>query len=78
MDNMHKDFEPGTKLAKAFNILSDLQWHCGKHGLPGTQSAGLIREIVAKGYSVEKKSMFCRICDEENIHRRLVSNVKVR
>jgi hypothetical protein len=65
-------FEPGTKLAKAFQILSDHLWHCGKHGLPGTQSAALVKQIVDRGYKVDKKMMYCHICQEDNFHRKLL------
>lgn len=67
-------FEPGTKLAKAFVILSDYQWHCGKHGLPGTQSAGLVKHIIDRGYKIEKATKYCQVCQEDNVHRRMVRN----
>jgi hypothetical protein len=69
-------FEPGTKVHKCFGILSDHQWHCGKHGLPGTQSAALVKQIVDRGYKVEKYNKFCLICQEDNVHRRLVNTLK--
>lgn len=65
-------FNEGTKLHKCFQILSDHKWHCGKHELPGTQSAALIRQIVQEGYKVQKETHFCRTCDEKTTHRKLV------
>ena len=60
-ESTHGKFEPGTKIAKCFETLSDHDWHCGKHALPGTQTAGLIREIKNRGYEVERKKMFCPV-----------------
>jgi hypothetical protein len=70
---MDPQFEPGTKLAKCFTVLSDHKWHCGKHELPGTQSAGLIKGIVDRGHKVEKSMKFCKICNEDTTHRMLIS-----
>ncbi len=62
----------GTKLHRAYQVLADGKWHCGKHELPGTQSAGLVRELVSRGATIEKKAMPCRFCNEETTHRRMV------
>jgi len=66
------NFNEGTKLYKAYKVLSDRKWHCGKHELPGTQSAGLVRDLKVRGATIEKKMLPCRVCQEETTHRRMV------
>jgi hypothetical protein len=66
-------FREDTKTAQAFERLGDLRWHCAKHELPGTQSAGLVKRIVDRGYAVDKIMMYCRVCREETTHRKLES-----
>ncbi len=66
-------FREGSKSAKAFETLRDLRWHCGKHELPGTQSAGLVKRIAELGYETDKKTAYCHTCREETTHRRLTS-----
>jgi len=62
----------GTKVYKAYQILRDKNWHCGKHELPGTQSAGLVRDLRGHGANIETKAMPCRVCQEVTTHRRLI------
>ena len=66
-------FNEGTKLAKAFTVLADSKWHCGKHELPGTQPAKAIQIIRQHGFQIENKTIFCKICDDKTVHRRLLS-----
>jgi hypothetical protein len=66
-------FNEGTKLAQVFTILSDGQWHCGKHELPGTQPAKAIQIIRQHGFEIENKTIYCATCKDKTVHRRLVS-----
>ena len=66
-------FNEGTKLERVRQILSDLQWHCGKHELPGTQPAKAIQTIRHHGFDVEKKTIYCAVCKDKTVHRRLTS-----
>lgn len=66
----------GTKMQKAYTVLSDLRWHCGKHEFPTTHTGGLIRDLVNKGFQIEAKTIYCHQCKEDLVHRRLVTNVQ--
>lgn len=66
-------FNEGTKLAQIFTTLSDCQWHCGKHELPGTQPAKAIQIIRQHGFRIENKTILCEICKDKTVHRRLFS-----
>jgi len=66
-------FNEGTKLAAIFTILSDGEWHCGKHELPGTQPAKAIQIIRRHGFSIENDTRHCSVCKDKIVHRRLVS-----
>ncbi|OGO05946.1 MAG: hypothetical protein A2Z76_02925 [Chloroflexi bacterium RBG_13_56_8b] len=66
-------FNEGTKLAQIFTILSDGEWHCGKHELPGTQPAKAIQIIRQHGFQIENKTQDCPVCKDKTVHRRLVS-----
>ena len=66
-------FNEGTKLAKVFTILSDGEWHCGKHELPGTQPAKAIQIIRQHGFEIENKTIYCDTCEDKTVHRKLVS-----
>ncbi len=66
-------FREDTKTGRAFEILSDLGWHCAKHELPGTQPAALVKRIVDLGYKVGRKTVYCHSCREETTHRKLES-----
>ena len=70
-------FNKGTQLAKVFTILSDGNWHCGKHELPGTQPAKIIQTIRHHGFEIKKKSIYCNICEYRTVHRKLVSTEAV-
>lgn len=70
-------FNEGTKLAQIFTILSDGEWHCGKHELPGTQPAKAIQIIRQHGFQIEKKTLYCPVCKYKTVHRRLVSTEPV-
>lgn len=71
-------FKEGTKLAKAFTILSDGEWHCGKHELPGTQPAKAIQIIRQHGFEIINKSIYCDVCGEKTVHRKLISTEKTK
>lgn len=71
-------FNEGTKLAKIFTILSDGNWHCGKHELPGTQPAKAIQIIKQHGFEIEKLAIFCETCKDKTVHRRLVSTEPIK
>jgi hypothetical protein len=71
-------FKEGTKLAKAFTILSDGKWHCGKHELPGTQPAKAIQIIRQHGFEIINKSIYCDVCGEKTVHRKLVSTEQTK
>lgn len=71
-------FNEGTKLAKAFTILSDGEWHCGKHELPGTQPAKAIQIIRQHGFEIENKTIHCDICKDKTVHRKLVSTEPIK
>ncbi|MBU4311941.1 MAG: hypothetical protein KJ706_04420 [Candidatus Omnitrophica bacterium] len=66
-------FNVGTRLAKIFSILSDGEWHCGKHELPGTQPAKAIQIIRQHGFSIENSTHYCKKCKDKTFHRRLTS-----
>lgn len=66
-------FKEKTKLYKTFSILSDLEWHCSKHELPGTQPAKAVQIIRQHGFKTEKKTAYCEKCKEKTVYRRLVS-----
>ena len=66
-------FREGTRIYEIFQILSDEQWHCGKHELPGTQPAKAIQIIRQNGYEIENQTVFCSVCGYRTVHRRLVS-----
>ncbi len=68
-------FNPGTKLAQIFTTLADGEWHCGKHELPGTQPAKAIQIIRQNGFNVDNKIVFCAVCKDKTVHRRLTSLV---
>lgn len=70
-------FNEGTKLAKIFIILSDGEWHCGKHKLPGTQPAKAIQIIRQHGFEIENNTRYCSICKDKTVHRRLISTQPV-
>lgn len=71
-------FNEGTKLAQIFTTLSDGEWHCGKHELPGTQPAKAIQVIGQHGFQIEKKTILCPVCEDRTVHRRLVSTTPVK
>ena len=66
-------FNEGTQIYQIFQILSDGQWHCGKHELPGTQPAKPIQIIKQNGYEVEMDRFLCQTCGYKTVHRKLVS-----
>src|SRR3989338_1320917 len=66
-------FNEGTKLAKIFSILSDGDWHCGKHELPGTQPAKAIQIIRQHGFEIKNDTRYCSVCKDKTVHRRLIS-----
>jgi len=66
-------FKEGTKIYRIFTILLDKEWHCGKHELPGTQPAKAIQIIRQHGFDIENKTIFCAVCHDKTMHRRLVS-----
>ena len=66
-------FNVGTQLYQTFQILSDGEWHCGKHELPGTQPAKPIQIIRQHGYEVQNSTLHCSICGYRTVHRRLIS-----
>ncbi|MCI0331353.1 MAG: hypothetical protein L0196_10510 [candidate division Zixibacteria bacterium] len=70
-------FTKGTNFEKIFTTLSDLRWHCGKHELPGTQPAKAIQVIRQHGFDIEKKTIYCPVCKDKTVHRRLVSTVPI-
>jgi hypothetical protein len=70
-------FNVGTQLAQIFTLLSDGNWHCGKHELPGTQPAKPIQLIRQHGFNIENKNIFCTVCNAKTVHRRLVSLVPI-
>jgi len=78
MSDNELPFNEGTKLRRIFVILSDQQWHCGKHELPGTQPAKAIQIIRHNGFEVENKTMQCTVCGEKTVHRRLKSTEPTR
>jgi hypothetical protein len=68
-------FNEGTKLASIFTILSDCEWHCGKHELPGTQPAKAIQIIRQHGFNIENSTRYCSVCKDKTVHRRLKSTL---
>jgi len=70
-------FREGTRLAQIFTILSDGEWHCGKHELPGTQPAKAIQVIGQHGFQIKKNTLHCPLCGYKTVHRRLVSTEPV-
>lgn len=70
---MSNPFNEGTKIWQIFSLLQDMNWHCGKHELPGTQPAKAIQIIRQYGYDIENKTILCEICKDKTVHRRLTS-----
>jgi hypothetical protein len=70
-------FNKGTKLAQIFTILSDGEWHCGKHELPGTQPAKAIQIIRQHGFKIENNTRYCKVCKDKTVHRLLTSTKPV-
>lgn len=70
---MSNPFNEGTKIWQVLSLLQDMNWHCGKHELPGTQPAKAIQIIRQHGYDIENKNIFCEICKDKTVHRRLTS-----
>lgn len=70
---MNNPFNEGTKIQQIFSLLQDMQWHCGKHELPGTQPAKAIQIIRQHGYEIENKTIVCEVCRDRTVHRRLTS-----
>ncbi len=66
-------FKEGTKIYQTFIVLSDLNWHCSKHELPGTQPAKAIQIIRQNGFKIENKTIRCENCREKTVHRKLIS-----
>jgi len=66
-------FRKGTKLARVFTILSDGEWHCGKHELPGTQPAKAIQVIRQHGFEIKNRTIYCATCKDKTVHRKLVA-----
>jgi len=78
MTSEDSPFNEGTKIHRIFTTLLDQEWHCGKHELPGTQPAKAIQIIRQHGFSIENKTMFCLVCNDKTVHRRLVSLQPIR
>ncbi len=74
---MENPFSSGSKTEQTFLILQDMDWHCGKHELPGTQPAKAIQIIRQYGYDVENKTILCEVCNDKTVHRRLTSTAPV-
>lgn len=72
-------FNEGTQIYKIFEILSDLNWHCSEHELPGSQPAKALQMIRQAGFEMEKvgsnyeKRILCSVCGRKTPHRKLVS-----
>ncbi len=72
-------FNNWTQIYKIFEILSDLNWHCSEHELPGSQPAKALQMIRQAGFVMEQvwsnyeKRIFCEICGRKTPHRKLVS-----
>lgn len=66
-------FNEGTYLSNTYIILSDCNWHCSNHELPGTQPAKLIQYIRQNGYLVEQGRRLCPYCKRSHTHYRLIS-----
>ena len=73
MAMIKNQFNPDTNLGKTAVKLSDCQWHCGKHELPGTQPAKLIQTLRQHGYKIENQNRFCEFCQSKTVHRKLAS-----
>ncbi len=71
-------FNEGTKLAQIFTILSDGEWHCGKHELPGTQPAKAIQIIRQNGFNIINETLYCNICKDKTVHRKLTSTEPIK
>jgi len=71
-------FNKDTQIAKTFMILSDGEWHCAKHELPGTQPAKPVQIIRQHGYDIENKKMLCEVCKYRTVHRRLISTEPIQ
>lgn len=64
-----------ARFARTFTILSDLEWHCSKHELPGNQPAKTIQNIRNTGYDVETgRRRWCSECQDKQTHYRLTSS----
>lgn len=72
-------FTEWTQIYKIFDILSDLEWHCSEHELPGSQPAKALQMIRQAWFEMEKiganyeKRIFCETCGRKTPHRKLVS-----
>lgn len=70
---MTNPFNEGTQKYQILLLLQDMNWHCGNHELPGTQPAKPIQTLIQHGYDIEKKTIFCEVCNSKAVHRRLTS-----
>lgn len=71
-------FNEGTQLAQIFTLLSDGEWHCGKHELPGTQPAKPIQIIRQHGFDIINKTIECKVCKTKTVHRKLTSTEPIK
>jgi hypothetical protein len=71
-------FNEGTQLAQIFTLLSDGEWHCGKHELPGTQPAKPIQIIRQHGFDIINKTIYCNVCKNKTVHRKLTSTKPIK
>ncbi len=75
-------YTPNTQKHRIFEILSDLKWHCAECELPGSQPAKALQGIRQDGYQLEKvgsnwsKTLYCKNCGRNTVHRRLISTEK--
>jgi hypothetical protein len=71
-------FKDGTRVAHIFELLSDGEWHCGKHELPSTQPAKYIQTLRQHGFQVVNQTRYCPQCRDKTVHRLLISTSPTR
>lgn len=79
MATTENPYKKDTQIAKIFEILKDLKWHCSECELPGSQPAKALQMIRQAGFQMERvganweKRIFCKKCKRKTPHRRLIS-----
>lgn len=75
--SFYNPYPAGTAKHLAMETLKDLEWHCAKCELPGSQPAKMLQGLRQDGWQFERtgqnwtKVQFCETCGTKSVHRRL-------